>query len=509
MGSIANISGVALVPGVSRNRRLYTPEAIAKAAARMQQRLADPNGLPIVMRTHHGADDDSSRIVGRVTGVSVGNDKSLRYTAELHGTRHGQDIAALVKPAKGKPALRSVSIHGYWMSEPQQVTAEGGMVQTADDLEIDAIDFTASPGVDGALIDSGGTPTENHNGRFPISESMEATFTLVEEGTGQRAARDSGGAMKETTPVRMSEVREYWPDGPENPSGFCIDAYSGPLSVTVRGSVSPDELRAAATMAMCAAMDAISCMDPDVDADIDVSTEDMGDADNMDGLYGESSNGSEEMLTEEAVREMIAQQFAEMRAPFEKLAEDITAKLQAAEETTPAAPAEEAAPQTSPPNTAETNNEEELAMSETTQAAEAAPNRTLTEADMTALGTTIGNALADALRAVAEMNTPKHAATQETTETVAEVTAETAPPKADIDIAALKESLAQELRKEIRNDLRAELLEEKGLPQRRGYRLTENDEPKELTNAELFDQHRVDILLGAYAAVPVADAPAA
>lgn len=652
MGSIATISGVALAPGVSRNRRLYTPELIAKAAARMQERLADPNGLPIVMRTHHDAGDDSAKIVGRVTEVTVDDNKALRYKAKLYDTFHAREIANLVTPKE--PALRSVSIHGYWMGNTKQVSHEGGMATTADDLEIDAIDFTASPGVDGALIDAGSGKATESGGvyRTPISESIEANVTLVEEGSawvdrrgrqyeldhveeakysaddmkdllakgqamknasgepsypiadvsdlkkaikavgrgksGHDAIRahimkrakalgatdlipanwGAGGKMKESAPVRLSEVKEYYPDGPDNPSGFCIDAYSGPLSVTIRGCVSPDELRAAAQMAVCAAMDAICCMDPDDDADIDVGTEDLGDADNMDGLHGESSKGSEAVLTEDAVRDLITQYLADHDRQFTPAAEEAVSKRldgethqQIADEmmmhpddhshthemdgeghthahqhdhvgeggfnpyshghTHTHVHASSDGPShdhghnhvhmTSSSATAEKDHthEEESAVSETTKAAEAAPDRTLTEADVEALGNKIGNTLADALRAFAEMNTPKHAAApQETTETVEQEVTTESVTKVDTDLTALKESLAKELRLELRNELRAEFLEEKGLPPRRGYRLTENDEPQELSNAELFDKYRAEILLGAYASTPVPDAQA-
>jgi len=144
-------------------------------------------------------------------------------------------------------------------------------------------------------------------------------------------------------------------------------------------------------------------------------------------------------------------------------------------------------------------------VSETTQAAEAAPNRMHPE-DLKALG----EMFADAIRAVGEMKEAKHAApTQETVETgeqVAETAQESVTEKAP-DLATLKESLAQELRKELRDEMRAEFLKENGLPPRKGYRLAENaEEEVQLTDKELFDNHRVETLLGAYAQTP---APAA
>ena len=75
----------------------------------------------------------------------------------------------------------------------------------------------------------------------------------------------------------------------------------------------------------------------------------------------------------------------------------------------------------------------------------------------------------------------------------------------------MKESLAKELRKELRDEFRSEFLKENGLPPRRGYRVSESSEEEEvLSDAELFNKHRVDILLGQYASAVAPDAaPAA
>ncbi|GAA3032220.1 hypothetical protein GCM10020000_06490 [Streptomyces olivoverticillatus] len=204
---IATVSGTMLTPGVSRNRRLYTAELIAKAARRMSERIADPEGLPIVMRTHHEAGDDSQLIVGRLTDVRVGEDGAARYRADLYDTAPGRDIAALVT---GKaPALRSVSIHGYWLGPVQRVQHEGESVTTAEDLEIDAVDFTATPGVTGATVTAASylpdeAPATESAGRTPISESVQASVERVGEAGAEeaysarqkRAMAAKGQAMK-------------------------------------------------------------------------------------------------------------------------------------------------------------------------------------------------------------------------------------------------------------------------------------------------------------------------
>lgn len=171
-GTIATRTGTMIVPGVSLNRRLYTKELIGKAVARMQERIAAPDGLPIVMRTHHGAGDDSGEIVGKVTDVTVNDAGVARWSAQLYDTPEGRTIATLSDPKD--PALKSTSIYGFWLGPVKRVSYEGQMVETGDDLEIDAIDFTASPGVVQAQLDGGSTAGESAGMRTPISESYAA-----------------------------------------------------------------------------------------------------------------------------------------------------------------------------------------------------------------------------------------------------------------------------------------------------------------------------------------------
>ena len=149
---LARISGVAIRPGVSRNARLYTRENIAKLVERASSRIGGGDS-PITMRTHHGAGDDSTRIVGRVTRIWQDDTGAARYEGEIADAGHGPTIAGLLPTSENdtSAALRGVSIRGRWASPPRRTTAEDGQdVETADDLEIDGLDFTASPGVAGA-----------------------------------------------------------------------------------------------------------------------------------------------------------------------------------------------------------------------------------------------------------------------------------------------------------------------------------------------------------------------
>lgn len=151
---IATITGAFLAPGVSKNARLYSEGNIQKAVARMSARLSDPTADPIVMMSHHAAGDDSTKIAARVTAVELSADGKARWTADVPDTSVGRDMAALA--ATGY--LPTVSIRGRWVGDvrTEKVEVNGNKMEaeTADDLEIDGIDFTKSPGVSGARIDS-------------------------------------------------------------------------------------------------------------------------------------------------------------------------------------------------------------------------------------------------------------------------------------------------------------------------------------------------------------------
>jgi hypothetical protein len=176
------LRGVFLAPGVSKNGRYYSKALIGKAVTRMQERIADPDALPIVMRTSHSAGDRSDHIVARITGVHQDDVGRARYEAKFYDTAPARDIAALVHPADGGlPGLRSVSIAGDYLGEPRTVVIDGRSAQTADDMEVHMIDFTASPGVTAALIDPpayrGESVPAARPGRTPIFESFDPRET--------------------------------------------------------------------------------------------------------------------------------------------------------------------------------------------------------------------------------------------------------------------------------------------------------------------------------------------
>jgi hypothetical protein len=185
---IATIGGVALRPGISRNRRLYTRPMIAKAVQDAQERIRG-GAKPMVMLTHHGAEDDSRQIVAHLTGVALDEDGNARYTAAIADTAAGRDIAALVDDSDGRdPHLKGVSIRGFWTGTVRKVKGQDGEpVETGNGLDWDGLDFTRAPGVDGAGNDtfawadrSGRSETTE---RVPICESVEEARVTISEDT--------------------------------------------------------------------------------------------------------------------------------------------------------------------------------------------------------------------------------------------------------------------------------------------------------------------------------------
>jgi hypothetical protein len=149
--TVAVIRGTALKPGVSRNGRYYTAEAIARAVDRARERIAE--GLqPLTMMTcHAAAGGPVTDVCGRITELALAPDGSATYTAAIAGNKAGQDVLQLIDTSDGEqPFLRGVSIRGDWCADPRTAFVDGMKVTTADDLEIDGLDFTHRPGVIGA-----------------------------------------------------------------------------------------------------------------------------------------------------------------------------------------------------------------------------------------------------------------------------------------------------------------------------------------------------------------------
>ena len=227
--TIATIGGVALRPGISRNRRLYTAPMIARAVTRAQERIR-AGAEPMVMLTHHGAEDDSRQIAGPLTGWSLAEDGSARFTAGLADTAAGRDIASLADTSDGKPAhLKGTSIRGHWTGTVRKVKGPDGQpVETADDLELDGLDYTRSPGVAGAEVDT--FAWADRAGRSETTERVLITESAEE-------ARVT--TITEETPVTAETLAEALlalaPVGHVLSDGLCVTCESSP-PLSKRGS---------------------------------------------------------------------------------------------------------------------------------------------------------------------------------------------------------------------------------------------------------------------------------
>ncbi len=184
--TIATITGTALLPGVSANKRWYKPEHVAEAVRAAQERIK-AGGKPMVMLTFHGADDNSREIAASLTDVSLNENGGMDFAAGFTDTDAGWNIARLADTTDGKPAhLKTVSIRGAWTGRVRKERGPSGeVVETADGVSVDGIDFTRSPGVAGAEIKTfdwvkdGASETAE---RVLITESVqEAHVTITED----------------------------------------------------------------------------------------------------------------------------------------------------------------------------------------------------------------------------------------------------------------------------------------------------------------------------------------
>jgi len=158
---ITRIRGTALVPGISKNNRYYSPGAIRAAVTQAQPRI---QAGQLLMRSHHEA-ADTLGYVGRVTALRVGGDGRAEFEGELADTTTARDLRRLISGTK--PFINSVSIAGEWVGKMQTVNVEGQEITTAPGLLLHSVDFTARPGVDQA--------------RFRVAESLTGKRYIYEE----------------------------------------------------------------------------------------------------------------------------------------------------------------------------------------------------------------------------------------------------------------------------------------------------------------------------------------
>lgn len=211
--AIATISGVALAPGVSRNGRLYTRDAISRAVMRAQERIA-AGKRPIAMYTHHDT-RNTADIAGGVTKMWQDESGAARYEARITDTKAGRDIATLADPGPDgdQAVLRGLSIRGDWLGPVRHVRVGGQLADTADDLEISRLDWTSEPGVDDAGVDSfalAGAGEDEDSARYGISETApDALLTITEDVQEARVtaiAEEAGLTREAAVPAGLAET---------------------------------------------------------------------------------------------------------------------------------------------------------------------------------------------------------------------------------------------------------------------------------------------------------------
>ena len=184
MTTLATISGVAIEPCVSSNKRLYTPDMIRGAYERLSARLKAGPDIPVSFTSHadrqHG---DVRQIAAVLREVSLTPATQIRYRMDTLDTEAGQDVTKLV--SGDHPAVNAVSIVGEFLGRVRQVEVDGQQGETADGLDILGFDIVDMPGVGGARMDDvqiHGLSGERHSERRLIFESVgETAVTQVTE----------------------------------------------------------------------------------------------------------------------------------------------------------------------------------------------------------------------------------------------------------------------------------------------------------------------------------------
>lgn len=547
------------------NRRLYTRELINKAVTRMQKRIADPQGLPIVMRTHHDAGDNSSLIVGRITDAHTDEQGAAKYSADLYDTEPGRDIATLTT-AKN-PALRSTSIHGYWLGPVRRVEHQGKSVETADDLDVDAIDFTASPGVPQAVLDiTPSQPSESTVTRTPITETYEATIRIPDDDMMEKGAP----ALKSGKPAApQTKAKTYADPGYQDDRAprYALDTkaqvkaawsyinmpknaklYTAAQLAKVKGRI-----KAAAKKFGIDISSDESCLIERGESILEFYGDDMPsgrfcvsisngpidivissgcvDPDDLELVGQAAMNGA--ML---ALRALDPDDDGDIDVPGQESTTGVFTSVDLAREVQRQLRLQSQSLDQEPTTTESTTTEQEPTVSEaktdeaTTTGAPAAPatdtveqqNKptTLNAADLRAIGETMGAAFAAALKEHAPTApiTPVAAAPTQATETTPAPVATESTPKVD-EATVLKETLTtavseavgglrEELVKsvttetsKVRDELREELQRIGIRPTRLGFRVHENTQD-DPTPEQLYD-NRAQVLLGDFARTPV------
>jgi len=99
-----------------------------------------------------------------------------------------------------------VSIRGYWVGPVSKVTGPSGPVECGSDLALDGLDFTRSPGVDGAPLTES-APSRGRIIRESVAETDEQLVDrLVEARLRVLRAASRPGALAELAPRELRQL---------------------------------------------------------------------------------------------------------------------------------------------------------------------------------------------------------------------------------------------------------------------------------------------------------------
>lgn len=211
---MAKVSGIAIRPGVSRNKRVYKRDVLAKAAVRLQKRLADEGAWPVNMYTSHerAAADDPTAIGGQVRKVWLTEDGAIAYEGVTPDSEAGDHVAKLATPdADGHKFLRHVSVRAFFLG-PVEKDEDGNDVPS--DMEIVGLDFTGRPGMDGTSVTAenaaGASRTEMAERTAFICESAEEA-SYMPETTTTEANKQPYGDVAYADPGYQSDKKKRYP----------------------------------------------------------------------------------------------------------------------------------------------------------------------------------------------------------------------------------------------------------------------------------------------------------
>ncbi len=160
----------------SRNGRIYPQEAVSKLVCSAQLALSTPGADPLTCYISHGeADNDNSlKLAGKITKVwEEGGDAWANI--DMPDTTTGREAATLAKHGYLKTSLRA-------SGAILKLSQESGLpFVTGDDLRLQGIDFTTTPGIETVTVEDVVLESAEPQTLSEIFETPTALLLLEEE----------------------------------------------------------------------------------------------------------------------------------------------------------------------------------------------------------------------------------------------------------------------------------------------------------------------------------------